>query len=398
MNEVDKIILEVKEAEAKENVNEHVESVERRDNSKGAEGDFGSGLLIGGITVALIATGAWALSKDSVTGEVRASNWFKKNDVTVEDDAVIVNDEENEVVSQEQAPGFVYDYENNVVIVKSNVDPRATYAYDFQANAANDTTYMDENGNLIPVITEAGQVITNPIVNTELPSNLPYVELTNEKFEELTTNLILELEGYGLQVSREDVIKYAMIRNIDKLKQDNNELIAQILGDQNVFEFITDACHVIDAIRNYNLLYFDNYHTTDGFISVADGVFDEVQRARAIEFERRVYELANYYLDDERYNELTYTLLRDLLNPLNPISQLEDGVSYGMELVDMHLVRTRFSQDKTGGFNDVNADLIQYFVSFPEDDEEHSNNALMNGNVSNIIRLLSECEVKTLTK
>ena len=354
-------------------------------NSKGLV----KGLVIGATTIALIATGAWALSRDSKTGDVRAASWFKRNEEIDNNDEAIIETEE---------PAFVYDYDNNVVIIKSQVDPRATYAYDFEANASEDTTYVDEFGNPIPVITEAGQAITNPIINEELPSNLPYVELTTERFEELTTNLIQKYESLGLEVSREDVIKYVMIRNIDKLKQDNAELISQIVGSQDIFEFITDACHVLDAMRNYNLLYFDKYRTTDGFVSAVDGVFDEVQRARATELERRVYEIGSYYQDDEKYNELVYTLLRDLYNPLNPISQLEDGVSYGMESVDVYMLRTRFSQDVTGRLNETNTDLIKYFVSFPEDEDMYSDNALMNGNITNVIRLLQECNVKTLTK
>lgn len=371
---------EVKVVEEKQ---EEVKTEENKSNG------FVKGLVIGATTIALVATGAWALSRDSKTGEIRAMSWFKRDENKGNNDEAIIETAE---------PAFVYDYENNVVTVKSQVDPRATYAYDFEAKASEDTSYVDVNGNPIPVVTEAGQAITNPIVNEELPSNLPYVELTTEKFEELTTNLIQKYENIGLQVSREDVIKYVMIRNIDKLRQDNPELITQLVGSQDIFEFITDACHVLDAMRNYNLLYFDKYHTTDGFVSAVDGVFDEVQKARATELERRVYEIGTYYQDDVKYNELVYTLLRDLYNPLNPISQLEDGVSYGMESVDVYMLRTRFSQDVTGRLNETNTDLIKYFVSFPEDEDKYTDNALMNGNVTNIIRLLQECNVKTRTK
>ncbi len=359
-------------------------------------GDFGSGLLIGGITVALIATGAWALSRDSLTGEVRAASWFKGE--KSETEASIDETTVEESTVQEEAPGFVYDYENNVVVIPSMVDPNAAYAYDFEADASQDTRFVDEYGNEIEVVTEAGQAITNPVINEELPANAEYVELTTERFEELTTSLIQKYESLGLDVSREDIIKYVMIRNLDKLRQDNNELVNSIIGSQEPLEVFADADHVIDAIMTYNLLYFDKYQNTDGFLSAADGVFDEVQRARVLEIERRVYEIGAYYQDEATYNELTYTLLRDMINPLNPISELEDGVSYGVEWIDMYMVRSTFGTDRYITLNDVNSDLVKYFVSFAGDGEEYENNALVNGNVRNINALLTECDVKTLTK
>ena len=320
--------------------------------------------------VAALAFGGWTLVKESKTGEVRAAANGTRDDATVED--------VNEVAAPEH--DMTYDYENNEVVIYNT-----PYQYNFDGTNNEEVNAMGQ------------QVINGNAAN--IPANGEYVELTTARFEELTAKVVKEVESIGLQVSREDVIKYVMIRNIDKLRQDNNELIEQIVGDQDIFEVITDACHVLDAMRDYNLLYFDAYHNTDGFISATLGIFDEVQLARATELERRIYEVATQSDSVNGYNEYTYALLRDALNPLNPISQLEDGVSYGMQSVDMYMVRTRFGQDKNNTeLNDINTDLIKYFVSFPEDSDEYTDNALMNGNVSNIIRLLSECNVKTRTK
>ena len=383
-----------KNDENEESANKLIIKEEVSEESNKKKKGFGSGLVIGAATVGLIATGAWALSRDSLTGDVRAASWFKRNDKNTSDE--LVPGAEAEIVQED--PGFVYDYENNVVVIKTQTDPNATYSYDFEANSATDTQYVDANGNPIPVVTEAGQTITNPIINDNLSTNGEYVVLTTEKFEDLTSNLIKKFESLGLKVAREKVIKYVMLRNIDKLRQDNVELIEEIVGSQDIFEVITDACEVLDAMRNYNLSYFDKYHNTEGFISATEGIFDESQKAIAQEVERRVYEIGAAYQDETKYNELTYTLIRDLYNPLNPISQLEDGVNYGMMSVDMYMVRSTFGTDRYIRLNDMNADLIQYIVSFPGDDDEHSDNALMNGNISNVIRLLSECNVKTRTK
>ena len=342
------IVREPKEQTEEESEDEYV----KRTN------DFGSGLIIGAAAVALIATGTWALSKDPITGEVRATTWFNRNNRSVNTEDTVLENGDKELT---------YDYDNNEVVIVAEEG----HTYDFE-----------NNGSTHSIIAE----------------DYEYEELTDEEFNKLTASVIKEFEEIGLQVTREDVIKYVMIRNIDKLRQDNNELISSIVGTQDIFEVITDACHVFDAIRNYNLPYFEKYHTTDGFISATIGIFDKSQKARAAEVERRVYEIGKYYQDEEKYNELTYILLRDLYNPENEISGLEDGVSYGVLSIDIYMLRTCFGTNRYISLDETNADLIKYFVSFPEDDAEHTNNALMNGNISNIVRLLAECETKTRTK
>ena len=129
------------------------------------------------------------------------------------------------------------------------------------------------------------------------------------------------------------------------------------------------------------------------------GVFDETQKARVLEIEKRVYELGANYQDEERYNELTKALLSDMINPTKEISELEDGVSYGVEWIDMYMVRSTFGTDRYIELSEENASKVKYFVSFAGDGEEYENNALVNGNYRNILALLADCEkVKTRTK
>lgn len=305
---------------------------------KKKSGGFVTGLFVGATALAILA-GSVKLYKESKTGDVRTTaSTIGMNDS--------VNDEpENN--NQVEETGYSYNYGNNVVVVD----------------------------------------------DTE------YVPLTTEAFENLTTETINTLRGYGLTVSDEDIVKYVMIRNIDKLRQDNNELISQIVGDQDPTEVFADADNVIDAIMTYNLLYFDANHNTDGFISSSVGIFDETQKARALEIERRVFEIGTYYQDEEKYNELTYALLRDMIDPSNEISELEDGVSYGVEWINMYMVRSTFGTNRYIKLNDTNADMIKYYVSFAGDGEEYEMNALVNGNVRNINALLEECtKGKILTR
>ena len=306
--------------------------------------------VAGAALVALIGTGAWALSKDN-TGARRIATWFNgKNTETT--------DENNE-----NTKNYAYDYSKNVVTVPA-------YTYDFETPTSE-----------------------------EIELNNEYVALTTENFETLTNSLIAKYESLGLQVSRENIIEYVMIVNLDKLRQDNNELVSKIIGTQDVTEVFADAFGVADAIRNYNLLYFDKYHTTAGFISATDAIFDDTERARATEIEKRIYEIGAHYQEQGKFNELTYSLLRELYNPLSPIAGIEDGASYVVESIDMYMIRSTFGTNRYITLDETNANLIKYFVTFAGDGEEYENNSLMNGNVRNILNLLIECsQTKTLTK
>lgn len=316
----------------------------------------GSGIrgFLVGAAVVLLLTGGYKLVKDSKIGDVKVASTS-----TVGMTDPIKDTPETRATE----PGEIkYDYENNEAVVTDN------YEFNYDGNA----------------------VVTN---------DTQYVELTTEKFEILVDETINILKGYGLQVSEENIIKYVMIRNIDKLSQDNKELISTIVGQQDPDEVFADADSVIDAIMTYNLLYFDENHNTDGFISASVGVFDETQKTRVLEIEKRVYELGAYYQDEEKYNELMKALLSDMINPAKEISELEDGVSYGVEWIDMYMVRSTFGTDRYIKLSEENADKIKYFVSFAGDGEEYENNAVVNGNNKNIFALLDDCEKnKTLTK
>ena len=304
--------------------------------NKNKAGSFVTGLVVGAAALAILA-GSVKLYKESKTGDVKLAPSSIGMSDTVKDEP----EDSKESNEEEQVPNtnYSYNYDNNATVVQ----------------------------------------------DTE------YVPLTTEAFEALTTETINTLRNYGLTASDEDIIKYVMIRNIDKLRQDNNELISNIIGEQDPIEVFADADTVIDAIMTYNLLHFAAYQNTDGFISSSVGVFDETQKARALEIERRVFEIGANYKNEEKYNELTYALLRDMIDPSKEISELEDGVSYGVEWINMYMVRSTFGTDRYIKLNDTNAEMIKYYVSFAGDGEEYEMNALVNGNVRNINALLNEC-------
>ena len=340
--------------------------VEETRNNSSKKGGFGVGFISGALVLALLGTGAWVLSREAKKGVVKSSNLTTLVEVTPEPTLAPVV---TPVPTPEVVYSYNYNYDNNVVTVDTTTTTTTT--------------------------TDLGETTVQTVdTNTEVTT---YEELTTEKFEDLTAQVLTELKNHDIKVSSEDVVKYVMIRNIDKLRQDNNELITTIIGTQDPLEVFADADQVIDAIMTYNLLYFDAHQDTKGFISASLGVFDETQKARVLEIEKRVSEIGANLKNNDKVNELTYALLDDMKNPTNEISELEDGVSYGVEWIDMYMVRSTFGTHKYGELNKQNAERVKYFVSFAGDGEEYEENAIVNGNVRNIKALLMKC-AKTNTR
>lgn len=359
-------------------------------NDKSGSGKFAVGFISGALVLALLGTGAWILSKEAKKGVV------KSGDLTVGATLTEVTPIPAPTVIPLVTPTPtvvpVVTPEPTVAPVETpvvTVAPTPELVYNYNYN------YGD---NVVTVDTTTTTIDNGVVVGTETEV-ADYKVLTTEEFEALTAEVMTTLKKHDIKVSSEDVIKYVMIRNIDKLRQDNNELITTIIGKQNVDEVFADADQVIDAIMTYNLLYFDKHQDTKGFISASLGVFDETQKARVLEIEKRVYEIGANLKDNKKVNELTYKLLKDMINPTNEISELEDGVSYGVQFIDMYMVRATFGTNKYGELNKENADLVKYFVSFAGDGKEYEDNAIVNGNYRNILALLKECaEVKGRSK
>ncbi len=385
--------------------------VERNSGTKKSR--FGIGFISGALVVALLGTGAWILSRESKKGNVKSSDLATVSLVETTPVPTIAPTPVPTVAPTPVptvAPTPVPTVAPTPVPTPKptpvptpvptpkptpvptpvpTVAPTPEVVYDYSYN-------YDDN---VVTVNTTTTVVDNGVVASTETEVADYKELTTEEFEALASDVMTELKKAGIKVSSEDVIKYVMIRNIDKLRQDNNGLVAEIIGTQNVDEVFADADQVIDAIMTYNLLYFDAHQDTKGFISASLGVFDETQKARVLEIERRVYEIGANLKDNKKVNELTYKLLKDMINPTNEISELEDGVSYGVQFIDMYMVRATFGTNKYGELNKENADLVKYFVSFAGDGKTYEDNAIVNGNYRNVLALLKECtEVKGRSK
>lgn len=264
---------------------------------------------------------------------------------------------------------------------------------------------LDDNNQLNYVINSLRELglINNYSFNYDgsavITTDENYVELTTEEFENLVSLRIKEFEELKLNLSREDVIKYAMIVNCDKLSQDNKDLVSLIVGEQEADEIQQDAYKVTGAVvmYNYNIWYKEG--KTDNFIRLSNFIFDEEARNKAATIEKRVDEIALSVNDKDKMNELVHALLLDLTNPESELSYLESGVTFAVQTV-LEPVRGLFGMDLYGNItlNETNAELIKYFVPYAGDDQVYMDNNMLTGALQDIHNILADCPNHTLSK
>ena len=227
-----------------------------------------------------------------------------------------------------------------------------------------------------------------------------YVELTTDSFETLVSLKVKELQEKGINIASEDVIKYAMLVNIDKLSQDNVELINTIVGEQQADEIQEDSYKFTGAVvmYNYNIWYTEG--STKNFIRISDMIFDEEARLKVLEIENRIDEIALASKTDvKKMNELITKLLRDLLDPECELSYLESGVGFALQIM-LEPIRGLWGMDLYGNIvlDETNAELIKYFVPYAGDEEKYTDNNMLNGYIQDIHNLLTDCPSHTRTK
>ena len=227
-----------------------------------------------------------------------------------------------------------------------------------------------------------------------------YVELTTDAFETLVSLKVKELNDKGVNIASEDIIKYAMLVNLDKLAQDNVGLINTIVGEQQADEIQEDSYKFTGAVvmYNYNIWYTEG--STKNFIRISDMIFDEEARLKVLEIENRIDEIALASKTDvKKMNELITKLLRDLLDPECELSYLESGVGFALQIM-LEPIRGLWGMDLYGNIvlDETNAELIKYFVPYAGDEEKYTDNNMLNGYIQDIHNLLTDCPKHTKTK
>ena len=280
-----------------------------------------------------------------------------------------------------------------------------SYGYDYEKNVATVTTETTSN---------IGET-TVTIVETE-----NYDELTTEKFEDLCSHVIRYFEEKGIIVKKSDVVKFVAAFNIDKLKQDNPELVKSLMGTQTIEEFFADAEKVSDTLISYEAQtvfaeenpewasYVDSWFNgaycpnTDLLVSIADCAFDTEQQAIIKSFEARRNEILKEE-DLSVRSDMTKALLLDIMNAKSEYRLLDDSSLY---FVLRHCIvpldsmyNWDFLNNKSTLKDDAHYVMVEFIAPVGSTEEEITN-SIMSGARRNMMDSFKLCQedAKTLTK
>lgn len=221
------------------------------------------------------------------------------------------------------------------------------------------------------------------------------IELTEEKLRAKITYFENYLREFNLATSSEDIARFVVAVNINKIATDHPEYISQYVDGTNTDEFMQDVYQTLMDIITYNGNIYAKEGNTDHFIMADEAIFDEYSRDMLIEIENYFDELASE-TDDEKFNIKVNEFLTVLMDPTEELSQIESGIGFA-SYTSVEPIRRLFS----GRLNEENAQLIKYFVPYAGDEMETLENCRHNGyslNVEAIIKDKTCGNTKTLSK
>lgn len=347
---------------------EHV-GVERRDSGYGFRN-----FVAGAALTALLIGGGYLLVKEIRKGKIVSSDDTRTITASLTD----TTDAENKQTS------YSYNYDKNIATVT--------------------TTTTETLGETTVTITEEGI----------------YEELTTEKFEELCSNAIRYFDGLGISVKKSDVVKFVADFNIDKLKQDNPELVKSLLGTQIIEEFKADAEKVSDTLINnetqtafaddnaewqaYIATRFEGAYCPDTtkLVSIADFAFDKEQQALIRSFEARRDEILQV-ADLEVRSDMTKALLLDIMNAKSEYRLFDDSTLYYVLRHCVVPLDSMYNWNFLEGKSTLSEDAYRVMVEFIApvgSTEEEIQNSIMSGARRNMMDSFKECQAvaKTYSK
>lgn len=302
-----------------------------------------------------------------------------KNEVIEKIDGVIVNEK---IMGVENPVNIMFSDNIDEVIIGYDILPVSEFSL------INGKT-GEKLTNIIGAYVNNEFVVVN---NKQLDENI----LTDERFFALADEIYKKYSNLGLDVTRENVIDFVMMVNIDKLSRDNKELVETIIGERNPDEVVLSSFKVYSAIMTENN---DRYCAKglgwDSLILVSDTVFDAEERETVINIEKRFEEIFNARGNKEEFNKLLNKMLMDMCDAEKDEFNMDSGVGYSTMTILVNFIRINFF----GDLDKTNDELIKYFVTFEGDGLEYEQNSMMNAYYSGMYNLITECEnTKTLTR
>ena len=294
------------------------------------------------------------------------------NEVVEKVDGVIVNGKIMDIVNPVEIK-FSMDIEK--VIINNEIIPVSEFSL------VNGET-LEKLNNIVGMY--ANYVYTDLSENPLFNDN----RLTEEKFYALVDEIYKKYSDAKLDVTKEQVIDYLMVVNMDRLATDNNELVNAIVGDRNIDMVVANAFNVYSAILTENN---DRYCAKelgfDSIITVSDTVFDKDEKETVINIENRIREVILAKDNNEEFNKLLNKLLMDMCDAEKDEFNMQSGVGYSTMLVLVNFVRINFFTQ----LDATNDELIKYFVTFANDGVEYEENSMLTAYYRGFYSLLTDC-------
>ena len=228
-----------------------------------------------------------------------------------------------------------------------------------------------------------------------------YEELTDEKFYELCDSLKKDYQDRGIYFYEEDVEKFVLMSNINRIAVDNKELISDMIATYSIEDITNGASSLMSTLVNYNNKVFDDTKSNAGFVLISNAIFDPEEKRMTQKIESMVNEIGNSMGDNKKMNQLIYELLVGLKEATTDFSQLEDGTKYALG-VTLRPIREIYGKDECRvivTLDNKNTELIKFFVSEFGDEEEYYSNGWWTGAYQQVYAVLNENQnCKTLTK
>lgn len=160
-------------------------------------------------------------------------------------------------------------------------------------------------------------------------------DLTTEKFEELVVNFAKLCVDNNLSLSTEDLTKFVAIMNIDRLSEENPQLVEELFGLQSEEEFLNDAGKVIGNIYMYNHRVWETEKSTENFIWISEGISDnDPQKVKMQEIEEYVKRMAVAAAngDIDELNKIAAEFIEALTSPTGSLNSLDDGIEFAAQV------------------------------------------------------------------
>lgn len=205
-----------------------------------------------------------------------------------------------------------------------------------------------------------------------------YEEIYNtENFEKMVAEFAKPYVVNKINLTTEDLLKFASIVNIDRLAEENPEFAKELFGSQTAEEYLNDAAKTIGTTYMYNHTMWEKEKNTNNFVWISNSIPEgDPQKEKMVELEGYVTKIAKASAEknEEEVNKLTYELIESLTLPTGSLNALDDGVEFGAQIY-FALINNSIAR------NYLNQEYRDYFDTRSSSEQ----------NVSNIFTVYNKC-------